>query len=54
MIDVEILIGSHLEKKVFIPQISIIPSDTELPFKLIYYQFSIHLAFAMSINKAQG
>src|SRR6266498_521157 len=37
VIDVEILTGSHLEKKVFIPQISIISSDTELPFKLIHY-----------------
>jgi len=37
VIDVEILTGLHLEKKVFIPQISIISSDTELPFKLIHY-----------------
>src|SRR6266498_1861119 len=54
VIDAEILTGSHLEKRVFIPRISITPSDTELPFKLIRHQFPIHLAFAMSINKAQG
>ncbi len=54
VIDVEILTGSHLGKRVFIPQISITLSDTELPFKLIHCQFPIRLAFAMSINKAQG
>src|SRR6266540_596046 len=54
VIDAEILIGSHLGKRVFIPRISITPSDTELPFKLICRQFPIRLAFAMSINKAQG
>src|SRR6266542_1566298 len=31
MIDTEILTGSHLGKRVFIPRISITPSDTELP-----------------------
>ncbi len=54
VIDAEILTGSHLGKRVFIPRISITPSDTELPFKLIRHQFPIRLAFAMSINKAQG
>ncbi len=54
VIDAEILTGSHLGKRVFIPRISITPSDTELPFKLIRRQFLICLAFAMSINKAQG
>ncbi len=48
----EILTGSYFEKKVFISQISIIPSDIELSFKLICCQFSIYLAFVMSINKA--
>ena len=38
----------------FIPRISITPSDADLPFKLIRRQFPIRLAFAMSINKAQG
>ncbi len=54
VIDAKILTGSHLGKRVFIPRISITLSDTELPFKLIHYQFPICLAFAMSINKAQG
>ena len=54
VIDAEILTGSHFGKRVFIPRISITPSDTELPFKLIRRQFPVRLAFAMSINKAQG
>src|SRR6266540_7380321 len=53
VIDAEILTGSHLGKRVFIPRISITLSDIELLFKLIRHQFSIHLAFAISINKAQ-
>ena len=54
VIDAEILTGSHLGKRVFIPRIRIAPSDADLPFQLIRRQFPIRLAFAMTINKAQG
>ena len=54
MIDVEILTGSHLKKRIFILQINITLFNTKLPFKLIRHQFPICLAFAMFINKAQG
>ena len=41
--------------KVFIPRISLEPSDQELPgFKLRRHQFPVWLAFAMTINKSQG
>ena len=54
VIDAEILTGSHLGKRVFIPRIRITPSDVDLPFQLVRRQFPIRLAFAMTINKAQG
>ena len=53
VIDAEILTGSHLGKRVFIPRIRITPSNIDLPFQLVRHQFPIHLAFAITINKAQ-
>jgi len=54
VIDAEIVTGSHCEKRVYIPRIRIVPSDADLPFQLICRQFPVRLAFAMTINKAQG
>ena len=54
VIDAEILTGSHFGNRVFIPRIRIAPSDVDLPFQLVRRQFPIRLAFAMTINKAQG
>jgi len=54
VIDAEIITGSHYGKRVYIPRIRIAPSDADLPFQLIRRQFPVRLAFAMSINKAQG
>src|SRR6266542_4378095 len=54
VIDAEILTGSYSGKRVFISQIRITPSDADLPFQLVRHQFPIRLAFAMTINKAQG
>ncbi|GBB98631.1 hypothetical protein RclHR1_32800002 [Rhizophagus clarus] len=53
VIDAEILTGSHIDKRVFIPQIKMTPSDVRLPFQLVCHQFPVCLAFAMTINKAQ-
>jgi len=47
-----ILTGCAKGKDVFIPRIPLIPTDLLFDFKRI--QFPVHLAFAMSINKAQG
>jgi ATP-dependent DNA helicase PIF1 len=47
-----ILTGCGNGKTVLIPRIPIIPSD--LPFKFKRIQLPIKLAFAMTINKAQG
>ena len=54
VIDAEIITGSHVGKRVFIPQIRITPLDVDLPFQLVRRQFPIRLAFAMTINKSQG
>jgi ATP-dependent DNA helicase PIF1 len=54
VIDAEIITGSHIGKRVFIPRITLTPSETKLPFILNRRQFPIRIAFAMTINKSQG
>ncbi|THH13908.1 hypothetical protein EW146_g6362 [Bondarzewia mesenterica] len=49
-----ILGGRHAGKVVFILRITIEPSAEDLPISLSRRQFPVHLAFAMTINKAQG
>ena len=53
-IDAEILTGSSQGQRVFIPKMTLIPSDIDLPFHLRRIQFPIRLAYAMTINKSQG
>ena len=56
VLEVKILGGDHHGEVALIPRISLIPSsDTaDFPFTLRRRQFPVRLAFAMSINKAQG
>jgi len=55
IIDAKITIGPDKGRRVFIPCLNIIPFDTErMPFTLRQRQFLLRLAFAMTINKAQG
>jgi ATP-dependent DNA helicase PIF1 len=55
IIDAEIVTGPDKGRRVFIPRLIIIPSDTErMPFTFHRRQFPLRLAFAMIINKAQG
>jgi len=55
IIDVEIAIGLDKGRRVFIPHLSIIPSDIErMPFTFRRQQFLLRPAFTMNINKAQG
>ena len=49
-----ILTGSNKGAKVFIPRMTLMPSDSNLPFKLKRRQFPFILAFAITINKSQG
>ena len=52
VIEATILTGCAKGEDVFIPRIPLIPTD--MPFEFKRLQFSVRLAFAMSINKAQG
>lgn len=38
----------------FIPRMTLTPSDTRIPFKFQRRQFSITVSFAMTINKSRG
>ena len=56
VLDCEIISGSelHIGKRVFIPRIKLIPTDSNMPFEFSRKQFPLRVAYAMSINKAQG
>ncbi|KAF7372308.1 ATP-dependent DNA helicase [Mycena venus] len=56
VLEAEILGGQHNGEVVFIPRITLTPSGstTDFSFILSRLQFPIRLAFAISINKAQG
>ncbi|CAK9299628.1 unnamed protein product [Gordionus sp. m RMFG-2023] len=53
-IGAEFVSGSFLSTKVLIPRISLIPTDSGLPFSFKRRQFPVRPAFVMTINKAQG
>ena len=54
VIEAQILTGEKAGSLVFIPRISLAPSTSELPFNMTRRQFPVRLAYAMTINKAQG
>ncbi|XP_024965948.1 uncharacterized protein LOC112506156 [Cynara cardunculus var. scolymus] len=55
VIDAEIVVGQHAGKRVFLPRISLCPSEYNMfPFKMKRKLFPIRLSFSMTINKAQG
>jgi ATP-dependent DNA helicase PIF1 len=54
LIAAKLLTGPFSGEQVFLPRISVQPSDSELQIKFTRRQFPIRLSFAMTINKAQG
>jgi ATP-dependent DNA helicase PIF1 len=54
VIEARIISGSNIGDKVFIPRLSLVPSDKRLPFKFQRKQFPLSVSYAMTINKSQG
>ncbi|XP_020972553.1 ATP-dependent DNA helicase PIF1-like [Arachis ipaensis] len=54
IIEAKSLTGKGASQKVFIPRMTLIPSDHRIPFKFQRRQFPIMVSYAMTINKSQG
>ncbi|KAH1127282.1 hypothetical protein GYH30_016021 [Glycine max] len=54
VIAAEIISGKNIGTTVYIPRMSMSPSQSPWPFKLLRRQFLIMLSYAMTINKSQG
>jgi hypothetical protein len=54
VLEAKILSGSYAGKDVFIPSIGLDSNSPDLHFTMRRFQFPVRLAFAMTINKAQG
>ncbi|XP_020876690.1 ATP-dependent DNA helicase PIF1-like [Arabidopsis lyrata subsp. lyrata] len=54
IIEAKVLTGNNIGKKVYLPRMLLIPTDSRLPFRLQRRQFPIAPCFAMTINKSQG
>ncbi|KAL5177308.1 ATP-dependent DNA helicase PIF1 [Glycine soja] len=54
VIAADIISGTNIGDHVYIPRMSMSPSQSPWPFKLLRRQFPIMLSYAMIINKSQG
>lgn len=54
VIEAKIITGKNIGNIIYIPRMSMSPSQSPWPFKLIRRQFPIIVSFAMTINKSQG
>ena len=54
VIAAEIISSKYSGHMVYIPRMSMSPSQSPWPFKLLRRQFPIMLSYAMTINKSQG
>nr|GFB97816.1 ATP-dependent DNA helicase PIF1-like [Tanacetum cinerariifolium] len=53
VIEARIITGTRISEKVFLPRISLINRDLEMPFLFKRKQFPVKLSYAMTINKSQ-
>ena len=53
VLEAKVISGSNIGEKVFIPRLSLSPSDVKIPFKFQRRQFPLFVSFAMTINKSQ-
>lgn len=53
-LDLESITGQETGQRILLSRIDLTPSDFPLPFSFTRRQFPIRIAFAMTINKAQG
>ncbi|XP_074374412.1 uncharacterized protein LOC141714815 [Apium graveolens] len=53
-VECEVICGTFVGSKHFIPRIEISPSYTKMPFKLVWKQMPLQICYAMTINKYQG
>ncbi|KAK9050036.1 hypothetical protein SSX86_030995 [Deinandra increscens subsp. villosa] len=54
ILEAEVISGSNIGYRTFIPRISMSPSDKKNPFKFNRRQFPIAVCLAMTVNKSQG
>ncbi|XP_058759288.1 uncharacterized protein LOC131632565 [Vicia villosa] len=54
VIEAKIISGKNIGNLIYIPKMSLSPSQSPWPFKLVRRQFPIIVSFAMTINKSQG
>ncbi|XP_058783932.1 uncharacterized protein LOC131658680 [Vicia villosa] len=54
VIEAKIISGKNIGNLIYIPRMSLSPSQSPWPFKLVRRQFPIIVSFAMTINKSQG
>ena len=54
MIAADIISCKNIGHNVYIPRMSMSPSQSPWPFKLLRRQFTTMLSYAMTINKSQG
>ena len=50
----EVISGTYIGTRHFIPRMELFPTDSTLPFKLLRKQMPLQICYAMTINKSQG